>query len=137
MFFVKFSHGLNLPDEYCANITVVQEMCRQAQPESFQSGDPFYFYGGVYLWNDAVYESQKGFDGSFAPYFSGHLYMLSWNLLKAIADHPETIFASLYASHSEDLQVGRFVQAVEHDRATKAEFITRSDVQLDVDNPFG
>lgn len=92
-------------DEYCSNLTVVKDMCEKAVASNSS------LYGGNYFWDKPMYDSQKPENGaSYAPYFSGNLYVLSMDLVRSIVQHPDTTYASLYASHSEDLQVGRFVQ---------------------------
>jgi hypothetical protein len=91
-------------DEYCANVQELEKMCQEAV---FGNAD---LYGGYHLWRTPGYEIQKGFDGSFSPYFSGWISVLSRNLVNGIVNDPESILSAIYASHSEDLQVGRWVE---------------------------
>jgi len=91
-------------DEYCLRPEVLQTVCE----DTVRSNSSL--YAGDYLWEKAYYEMQKGFDGSFAPYFSGHLYALSSDLVRDIAYSPDTLFASQNMGYAEDLQVGKWVQ---------------------------
>ena len=45
-----------------------------------------YIYAGHSAFENATYDVQRGFDGSFAFYFSGHGYLLSLPLAAAVAD---------------------------------------------------
>ena len=68
------------------------------------------------LWRDAEFPFQKGFDGSFAQYFSGELYILSADLVREIVSDGDSVFAGIWASHLEDAQVGRWVKMVAEKR---------------------
>ena len=91
-------------DEYCMRPRVLQAICEKAILTNSS------LYAGDYLWQTPGYELQKGFDGSFAPYFSGHMYALSRDLVRSISNDPDTVFTSMNVSYSEDLQVGRWVK---------------------------
>ncbi|KAL7549519.1 hypothetical protein ACHAWF_012783, partial [Thalassiosira exigua] len=91
-------------DEYCLRPEVLQTICEK----TFRSNSSLYA-GSVY-WRHPSYDIQKGFDGSFAPYFGGWLYALSSDLVKEIAYHEGTTFASMNLGFSEDLQVGKWVK---------------------------
>lgn len=88
-------------DDYCLRPEVLQTICEDTLCLNSS------LYAGDYLWEN---EMQKGFDGSFAPYFSGHLYALSSDLVRDIAYSPDTLFASQNIGYAEDLQVGKWVQ---------------------------
>mmetsp|Transcript_14412 Transcript_14412/g.23814 ORF Transcript_14412/g.23814 Transcript_14412/m.23814 type:complete len:354 (+) Transcript_14412:17-1078(+) len=110
-------------DEYCADLKVLQDMCRQGQVQvpaqstgatttdkgQDQQQQQQYIYGGASLWNKPSYDIQKGFDGSFSPYFNGALYVLSVGLVRSMVHDIDSKLSGIYASHSEDLQVGRWV----------------------------
>ncbi|CAB9522453.1 expressed unknown protein [Seminavis robusta] len=108
----SYTHHPNLKllvlhdDEYCVDLKALQALCRKTaeQPQ------PAQMYGGPYFWSKPGYEIQKAFDQSFSPYFSGWLYVLSVPLAQEIVEDVDTKFAGIYASHSEDLQVGRWVK---------------------------
>ena len=92
-------------DEYCLRPEVLQTICE----DTVRSNSSLYA-GGYNLWEKAGYDIQKGFDGSFAPYFSGALYALSSDLVRDIAYSPDTLFTSQNLGYAEDLQVGKWVQ---------------------------
>jgi len=92
-------------DEYCLRPEVLQTICE----DTVRSNSSLYA-GGLGLWEKAGYDRQKGFDGSFAPYFSGALYALSSDLVRDIAYSPDTLFTSQNMGYAEDLQVGKWVQ---------------------------
>ncbi|CAE8649189.1 unnamed protein product [Polarella glacialis] len=83
-----------------------------------------YIYAGSYLWDKEIYASQKGPDGSFAKYFSGPGYMLSYALAKAVAATLETQSAEFltYGSSSEDVDMGRWVAFAQAQLATNVEY---------------
>jgi len=92
-------------DEYCLRPEVLQTICE----DTVRLNSSLYA-GGYSLWEKAGYDMQKGFDGSFAPYFSGPLYALSSDLVRDIAYSPDTLFTSQNLGYAEDLQVGKWVQ---------------------------
>ena len=98
-------------DEYCLRPEVLQTVCEDTVRLNSS------LYAGDYLWEKAGYEMQKGFDGSFAPYFSGALYALSSDLVRDIAYSPDTLFTSQNLGYAEDLQVGKWV----HNQANRAD----------------
>ena len=91
-------------DEYCLRPEVLQSICEDATNSNSS------LYAGHNLWKTAAYKQQKGFEGTFAPYFSGWLYALSSDLVRAIASDPRTLFTSMNLGYAEDLQVGKWVQ---------------------------
>ena len=92
-------------DEYCLRPDVLQTICEDVMIASNSR-----LYSGDILWEEAAYKQQYGFDGSFSPYFSGHLYALSSDLVKDIVYDPNTIFTSKNLGYAEDLQVGKWVE---------------------------
>ena len=92
-------------DEYCLRPDVLQTICEDVMIASNSR-----LYSGDILWEEAGYQQQYGFDGSFSPYFSGHLYALSSDLVKDIVYDPNTIFTSKNLGYAEDLQVGKWVE---------------------------
>ncbi len=91
-------------DEYCLRPRVLQSICE----DTIHSNSSL--YAGNKYWQTAEFEGQKGHDGSFAPYFSGHMYSLSSDLIRSIVLDPATIFTSTTTGFAEDVQVGRWVQ---------------------------
>lgn len=91
-------------DEYCVNTTELSNLCEVAA----ETTD--YIYAGHNLWGAPSYDSQKGHDGSFAPYFSGWLYVLSTRLARSIVAEDDFAHSLLQgnAPFSEDVQVGRW-----------------------------
>lgn len=69
------THGTSIvvkhDDEYCLQTEVLRGICLNS------TGSRSSLYAGWYLWSSAGWESQKGLDGSFVPYFSGLLMILS------------------------------------------------------------
>ena len=76
-------------DEYCLRPQVLQSICEDVMVKSNSS-----LYAGYNFWPSVGLESQRGFDGSFAPYFGGYLYVLSSDLVRSIVFDPATIFTS-------------------------------------------
>ena len=114
-------------DEYCLRPEVLQSIC-EITTRSNSS-----LYSGNFLWSYAKQEQQYGFEGSFAPYFSGHLYALSADLLKDIVhEDSRAVFTSNNLGYSEDLQVGKWVknQADRKDRPRNIEYVTMSQLGL-------
>lgn len=70
-----------------------------------------YMYGGSFLWDRKLYDSQKGADGSFKKYFAGPGYVLSAPLARQIAQThlSHSVAYDLYGSSSEDVDMGRWV----------------------------
>ncbi|KAL7542185.1 hypothetical protein ACHAWF_007111, partial [Thalassiosira exigua] len=93
-------------DELCLRPSVLRSMCKEATRANSS------LYAGTIYWKEADYEiqNQKGLDGSFTPYFDGHLYALSRDLVTATAYHPETVFTSMNLGFVEDFQVGMWVR---------------------------
>ena len=89
-------------DEYC--LEVLRGICLNS------TGSGSSLCAGLYLWSSAGYESQKGLDGSFVPYFSGSLYALSLDLARDIAHDPKSVLEGMNTLSSEDLQMGRWVK---------------------------
>lgn len=90
-------------DEFCLRPKVLQRVCEDAAASNSS------LYAGPIYWGSAAYEQQKGFDGSFTPYFGGWLYALSSDLVRGIAYDPDTLFTSMHLGFAEDLQVGKWV----------------------------
>jgi len=92
-------------DEFCFQPEVLQPICEDSLRSNFS------LYAGLNLWDKPQLEQQKGYDGSFAPYYSGWLSVFSVDLFKDIALSPETmIFTNLNWPNAEDVQIGRWVQ---------------------------
>ena len=91
-------------DEFCLQPEVLQNICMEAT-SSNQS-----LYAGNSFWGTPGYEAQKGFDGSFAPYFAGHMYALSADLVRDITNDHANLFALKNLGYAEDVQVGRWVK---------------------------
>ena len=117
-------------DEYCLRPEVLQTICK----DTVRSNSSL--YAGDYLWDTAAYEMQKGFDGSFAPYFSGHMYALSSDLVKDIAYSPDTLFTSQNLGYAEDLQVGKWVhnQANREDSPRQIKYVMESSLIWSVED---
>jgi len=87
-------------------------------------------FAGVYLFSDAAYESQKGVDGNFTPYFSGWCYMLSHDLAREITSTSmaHSVAFPMYGSSSEDVDVGRWVkfedEKLRNERKARVEYLT-------------
>lgn len=116
-------------DEYCLRPEVLQTICENATSSTSS------LYTGVGLWQTAGYESQKAFDGTFAPYFGGHLYALTSDVVKDIAFDRDTLFTSMNLGYSEDLQMGKWVQnqADRKDRPRKIKYVTEKSLAWEVD----
>ena len=106
-------------DEYCLRPEVLQSICEDATNSNSS------LYAGHNLWKTAAYKQQNGSDGTFAPYFSGWLYALSSDLVRAIASDPRTLFTSMNLGYAEDLQVGKWVQnqSNKKDRSRKIKYV--------------
>ena len=106
-------------DEYCLDVEVLRGICRNYT--GFGS-----LYAGPHLWQSAAYDSQKGLDGTFVPYFSGWLYALSSDLARDIAYDPNSVLEGMNAGYAEDLQMGRWVnnQANRADRERRIDYVT-------------
>ncbi|EJK55448.1 hypothetical protein THAOC_24821 [Thalassiosira oceanica] len=91
-------------DEYCFQPEILRGLCLDATSNN-QS-----LYAGSYLWSEANYEAQNGTDGSFSPYFSGHLYALDSWLTRSIAHDPRSPFASKTKASAEDVVAGKWVE---------------------------
>ncbi|KAL7542223.1 hypothetical protein ACHAWF_007121 [Thalassiosira exigua] len=115
-------------DEYCLRPEILQALCEEAN----QSNSSLYAGGGIF--DHPIVESEKGFDGSFAPYFEGHLYALSGDLVRGIAYHLDTVFASTKVGFAEDLQVGKWVknQADRKDDPKEIKYIQNSSLLSEV-----
>eukprot|EP00565_Helicotheca_tamesis_P007521 CAMPEP_0185729604 /NCGR_PEP_ID=MMETSP1171-20130828/6525_1 /TAXON_ID=374046 /ORGANISM="Helicotheca tamensis, Strain CCMP826" /LENGTH=372 /DNA_ID=CAMNT_0028398483 /DNA_START=1 /DNA_END=1116 /DNA_ORIENTATION=+ len=92
-------------DEYCASVDELLSLCHEAVSDV----DNSHIFAGTYLWSEAKYEEQRAFDGSFSPYFSGAILVFSTDLIKNVMEDEDTMYAGIWASHAEDLQVGRWV----------------------------
>jgi hypothetical protein len=106
-------------DEYCLRPEVLGGICRKTNLSNSS------LYAGNYLWSNASYESQKGLDGSFAPYFSGWLYALSSDLVQDIAHDPNSVLTAMNVGYMEDLQMGWWVknQADMADSVRKIDYV--------------
>lgn len=109
-------------DDFCLEPNVLQAACERVSSDTTKTS----LYGGVYLWDVPVYDQQKHFDGSFAPYFSGNLYALSSDLVQDIARDPASFFTSVVATNSEDLQVGAWVLNQVRKKSRKVAYINES-----------
>jgi len=118
-------------DEYCLQSNVLQTICE----DTVRLNSSLYA-GGYSLWEKAGNEMQKGFDGSFAPYFSGALYALSSDLVRDIAYNPDTLFTSQNLGYAEDLQVGKWVhnQANREDSPRQIKYVMESSLIWSVED---
>ena len=116
-------------DEYCLRPGVLREICRKANISNSS------LYAGKYLWSNAEYEQQKGFNGSFAPYFSGWLYALSSDLVRDIAHDPNSVLTAMNVGYAGDLQVGWWVknQADRADRVRKIDYVMEKTLLWEID----
>lgn len=116
-------------DEYCIRPQVLQKICNNVMSLNCS------LYAGNYLWDRAYYDSQKGFDGTFAPYFSGHVYALSTDLVRSIVVDQKSYFTSENVNYSEDLQVGRWVmnQISGNDDQGEVKYVTETSLVWNVE----
>ena len=91
-------------DEYCLRPELLQTICEDAilSNSSVYAGTTLHFTGG--------HHKQAFDDGSYAPYFDGHMYALSSDLMRDIAYDHDTTFTSMNLGSAEDLQVGKWVK---------------------------
>mmetsp|Transcript_19001 Transcript_19001/g.41166 ORF Transcript_19001/g.41166 Transcript_19001/m.41166 type:complete len:506 (-) Transcript_19001:247-1764(-) len=116
-------------DEYCLRPRVLQTICENATRSNSS------LYAGYNLHKDANIEAEKGFDGTYAPYFGGGLYALSSDLMRNIAFDPATIFTSKNLGNAEDLQVGKWVknQADQKDNPMQIRYVAEGSLLRDVE----
>eukprot|EP00584_Thalassiosira_punctigera_P022117 CAMPEP_0172554538 /NCGR_PEP_ID=MMETSP1067-20121228/55129_1 /TAXON_ID=265564 ORGANISM="Thalassiosira punctigera, Strain Tpunct2005C2" /NCGR_SAMPLE_ID=MMETSP1067 /ASSEMBLY_ACC=CAM_ASM_000444 /LENGTH=397 /DNA_ID=CAMNT_0013342933 /DNA_START=41 /DNA_END=1232 /DNA_ORIENTATION=- len=116
-------------DEYCLRPRALRDICANA------TGSNRSLYAGWNLWKSAGYDSQKAFDGSFAPYFGGWVYAMSSDLVRDIAYDPETLFTSTVLGYAEDLQAGKWVknQAEHKDHPRKVMYVQEESLGMDLE----
>jgi len=93
-------------DEYCLRPEVLQTICE----DTVRSNSSLYAGSKLHLRNE---NSRYNIE----PYFNGHMYALSSDLVRDIVHDPDTRFTSMSLGNSEDLQVGKWV----HDQANRAD----------------
>lgn len=101
----QYSFLMKIDDDMDMNIDETEKFVAEHSPDKF-------IYAGASNWATPAYESQKGPDGKFAPYFAGPCYMLSRGLAHQILEVHGAHTAEFirYGSSSEDVDMGRWVQ---------------------------
>eukprot|EP00747_Dinoflagellata_sp_TGD_P163889 gnl/TRDRNA2_/TRDRNA2_183084_c0_seq1.p1 gnl/TRDRNA2_/TRDRNA2_183084_c0~~gnl/TRDRNA2_/TRDRNA2_183084_c0_seq1.p1 ORF type:complete len:590 (-),score=74.45 gnl/TRDRNA2_/TRDRNA2_183084_c0_seq1:25-1794(-) len=113
-----FRHGLRreesllakVDDDACLNVTLLRSIYAQ---HGFTEGAEI--YGGSTYFRGDEYTRMIGTDGSKAPFFSGHIEILSRKLARAIyEDNSNYVMAyQVWGSSSEDSNLGKLVHHVQ------------------------
>ena len=89
-------------------VKIDEEICINL--DKIPTEDPLYF--GGYMFSGTEYGTQKGYDNTTVPYFSGNTYGLSRSVLRWFGKllWNTSLFYEMYGSSSEDVNVGRWVK---------------------------
>ena len=97
-------------DDFCLRTDVMRSLIARGNLKSS------FVYGGGEFFRTAAYWIQKGFDGSFAPYYSGHAYFLSRPLAEGILSRDDLPYYGVETRCSEDCVLGRWVRQFQERR---------------------
>ena len=92
-------------DEYYINIDSLDKIIEEGNKHQ-------YFISGYYLWKKAEYQSQKKFNGSFSPYFSGWCVIYNKELINEILNDTNISYTGSIMGNAEDLQTGEWINRV-------------------------
>lgn len=108
---------------------------RTEQPEFAVAGDRALFMGQIY-WGAMKYDSQKGADNRFDPYYGGWVEILSARLARAIAieDRVHSVLYEPYGKSTDDLTLGKWVRHSAKAHQLAVDYVTVDNLVRDVSN---
>lgn len=132
--------------EYCVDIPKANQCVEtfeasQRCPEVHGDDEPcpqdkfHYLYAGTYMFKGTEYKSMRGAEGKGRPYFSGHAWFVSRNLVGIIIEEnrAHTMLNGAYGSVSEDVDMGKWVAHANETHGARTSFVMKFGMTVEVE----
>lgn len=96
-------HAIKVDDDFCPRVSTLRRIDETTTGTSAR-------YIGENYFNGNEYAIMRGADHRAVPFFSGHGYVLSSPLVRAVLECPDAVLFAAYGTSSEDKNTGSWVE---------------------------